>query len=69
MTQDAPKPTSKPSFIAYQVRERGEEAFFTRIGAAWLNADGKGINIALDCLPLDGRITLRVPSEKPKPEA
>ncbi len=53
-----------PSFIAYQVRDRdGQKGFFTRIGAAWQNADGKGFNIQLDAVPLDGRVTLRVYTE------
>lgn len=54
-----------PSHIAYQVRDReGGKGFWTRIGAAWANADGQGFNIQLECVPLDGRITLRVASEK-----
>ena len=52
-----------PSHIAYQVREGGK-GFFTRIGAAWQHKDGKGFNVQLDCVPLDGRISLRVASEK-----
>jgi len=58
--------TSKsPSHVAYQVREReGSKSFWTRIGSAWAHADGKGFNIQLECVPLDGRITLRVASEK-----
>lgn len=53
-----------PTHIAYQVSNRGEgKSFWTRIGAAWANADGKGFNIQLEAVPLDGRITLRVPSE------
>lgn len=54
-----------PSHVAYQVRERdGKKGFWTRIGSAWAHADGKGFNIQLECVPLDGRITLRVASEK-----
>jgi len=55
-----------PSHIVYQVRDRGEgqPGFFTRIGAAWPHKDGQGFNIQLDCVPLDGRITLRVASER-----
>jgi hypothetical protein len=57
--------SKKPSHIAYQVREgKGDKGYFTRIGAAWPNKDGNGFNIQLDAVPLDGRITLRVPSEK-----
>jgi hypothetical protein len=54
-----------PSHIAYQVRDRdGKKGFWTRIGSAWPNADGKGFNIQLEVVPLDGRITLRVATEK-----
>jgi hypothetical protein len=58
--------TSKmPSHVAYQVRDRdGKKAIFTRVGAAWPNSDGKGFNIQLETVPLDGRITLRVATEK-----
>ena len=61
--QTSPK---APSHIVYQVRDRGEgrKAFWTRIGSAWAHSDGKGFNVQLECVPLDGRITLRVASEK-----
>lgn len=53
-----------PSHSAYHVRDReGGKAFWTRIGSAWAHADGKGFNIQVDVVPLDGRITLRVVSE------
>lgn len=57
-------PAKAPAYIAYQVREGNDKGFFTRIGAAWPNRDGKGFNIQLDAAPLDGRITLRLASEK-----
>jgi len=60
------KPAGKsPTHIAYHVREReGQKGFWTRIGAAWAHTDGKGFNIQLEVAPLDGRISLRVDSEK-----
>ncbi|HEY4309315.1 MAG TPA: hypothetical protein VGN12_07670 [Pirellulales bacterium] len=59
------KPASKtPSHIAYQVRDReGRKAFWTRIGSAWAHTDRSGFNVQLECLPLDGRITLRTALE------
>lgn len=58
--------TNQPSHIAYHVRDReGGPGFWTRIGSAWTHNDGGGFNIQLDTVPLDGRIALRVPSEKP----
>ncbi len=57
--------TSKaPSHIAYQVRDReGKKGHWTRIGSVWPHGDGKGFNIQLEAVPLDGRITLRITSE------
>jgi hypothetical protein len=65
-TETTPSTTSKlPSHVAYHVREReGQKAIFTRIGASWPHKDGNGFNIQIESVPLDGRITLRVASEK-----
>jgi hypothetical protein len=53
-----------PSHIAYQVRDReGKKGFWTRIGSVWPHADGKGFNIQLEALPIDGRISLRIATE------
>lgn len=54
-----------PSHVVYHVREReGKDSIWTRIGAAWAHRDGKGFNVQLEVVPLDGRISLRVASEK-----
>ena len=60
--------TKKPTHAAYQIRDgaEGQKGFWTRIGSAWANSDGKGFNVQLEALPLDGRITLRVIEEKPE---
>jgi hypothetical protein len=57
--------TSKtPTHFAYQVRSReGKKSIWTRIGSAWAHGDGSGFNIQLDAVPIDGKITLRVPTE------
>jgi hypothetical protein len=61
-TQSASK---KPSHIAYHVRNSEDgKGYFTRIGAAWANKNANGFNIQLDVFPLDGRITLLLPTEK-----
>jgi hypothetical protein len=61
-----PASTAKaPSYIAYHVRDsKTGDGFWTRIGSAWTHADGKGFNIQVDVMPLDGRISLRIPTEK-----
>lgn len=54
-----------PTHTAYQVRDsKGSKGFWTRIGSAWPHQDGKGFNIQLDAVPLDGRIIIRVATEK-----
>jgi hypothetical protein len=60
------KNTKTPSHAVYHVREGGQDkkGFWTRIGAAWAHADGKGFNVQIEVMPLDGRITLRVASDK-----
>ena len=59
--------TSKsPSHYAYNVRNREGGDYWIRIGSAWAHADGNGFNVQIETVPLDGRITLRVASEKNK---
>lgn len=55
------KTRNGPDFIAYTVRKAGETAHWSRIGAAWTHKDGEGVTIDLEALPLDGKITLRIP--------
>lgn len=50
----------KPDFIAYSVREsRDGKGHWNKVGAAWQHRDGQGLDIQLESLPLDGRLTLR----------
>ena len=51
----------QPTHYVYQVRngEESKKGYWTRLGAAWKHQDGKGFNIVLDAVPLDGRLTLR----------
>jgi hypothetical protein len=64
-TNAQPATSKAPSHVAYQVRDRENgKSFWTRIGSAWAHADGKGFNIQIETVPLDGRITLRVAAEK-----
>ena len=65
MSNTNTSPANPPTHIAYQVRDRnGGKGFWTRIGSVWAHADGQGFNIQIECVPLDGRIALRVASEK-----
>ena len=56
----------RPTHIAYWVRDREDQkGEWHAIGAAWGHADGKGFNLALDLLPRDGRVALRLLEDKP----
>lgn len=70
----APREDSGPAFRVlptryevFTIRDRDlsgrtlEKPFWTKIGVAFVNRDGKGINVHLDSLPLDGKLTLRLP--------
>ena len=66
---------NKPTHIAYTVRDytksTGEtDSSWNRIGVAFLHKDGKGLDVTLDALPVDGRVVLRlnVPKDKHLPE-
>ena len=64
-TENGTKTTRKPSHIAYSIREReGKDSKWTEIGVVFPHKDGKGFDILCDVLPLSGRISIRVPSEK-----
>lgn len=50
----------KPSFIAYIVEEgKNDENYWTKVGVAFEHADGKGFNLNLSAIPVNGKITLR----------
>ncbi|GAK34635.1 hypothetical protein JCM17846_28640 [Iodidimonas nitroreducens] len=54
-----------PSFEAFHAKDGPEDkSYFNRIGAAFPHKDGEGHTIALDAVPVDGRIVLRTPKER-----
>lgn len=64
-TETGNKTPKKPSHVAYSIRDReGKEAKWTEIGVAFPHKDAKGFDILFDVMPLSGRVTIRVPSEK-----
>lgn len=56
----APEPKA-PDFIAWHASNRGEKAFWTKVGAAWFHRDRKGLSLQLEVVPINGRIVLRTP--------
>jgi hypothetical protein len=53
---------SRPTHRVYAVKKNGDKSFWTDIGAAWSHQDGKGFNVKLDFIPLNGaEIVIREP--------
>ena len=56
--------TQSPAYKAYAVIKReGADDFWLNIGAAFSHADGNGLNVLLQALPIDGKLVLRLPKE------
>jgi hypothetical protein len=54
--------SQQPTHRVYTVIKReGEDDFWLAIGAAFAHQDGKGFNVMLQALPIDGKVILRVP--------
>ena len=50
----------KPDYVAYNVQDSKDgKGYWNKVGAAWSHKDGQGYDIALDSMPVNGRITLR----------
>jgi hypothetical protein len=59
-----------PTHRAFSViRREGQDDFWLNVGLAFPHKDGKGFNIVLQALPLDGKIVLREPVEEDASQA
>ena len=61
-------PNNKPThdvYIVIEATDTQKKPLWKKIGAAWTHQDGKGFGITLDALPLNGKLTMRIPEEKP----
>jgi hypothetical protein len=47
-------PSNKPTHRVFAVAKRGENKRWQEIGAAWGHKDGKGFNLKIEYLPLNG---------------
>ena len=50
--------------VSEEERRAGKKAYWTKIGGGWDSEKGDTITIALQALPLNGRIVLRPPLPK-----
>lgn len=64
------KAARKPTHAVYHVRGEGENAYWTKVGAAWLHDDKEGLNLSLDYMPIgEGRLVVRVNKTDAQEEA
>jgi len=45
-------------------RTARKESFWTKIGVVFAHNDGKGFDVVLEALPVNGRVSIRGPKEK-----
>lgn len=57
------KRSNLPTHGVYVVEGEGENAYWTKVGAAWSHQDGQGFNITMTAVPLTGRLVLRARKE------
>lgn len=53
--------TEQPNLFAFAVEDapRGKKSYWTRIGRLFPHKDGKGFDLVLNALPINGRIVIR----------
>jgi hypothetical protein len=69
---NAPTEKKLPTHRAYHVKGDGENAKWLELGAVWEHADGKGLDVVLEVVPVggfNGRLTLRKIEPKKEPAA
>ena len=60
-TSAASTELKSPAFQAWHVTKKGDNSFWTKVGAAWPHRDGKGLSLILSVIPMNGQIVLRQP--------
>ena len=59
---------ASPVYTAFTTREYGEgdgkKTYWTQIGSVFAHKSGKGYDILLDALPVNGKIVLLEPKER-----
>ncbi len=60
-TTNQPK---RPTHAIFQVIGDGDKARWIRVGSAWTNRDGKGLNLRFDAYPVVGNIVVREVTEQ-----
>ena len=62
------QPASPTHRVYTVIRREGQDDYWLNIGLAFPHKDGKGFNIVLQALPLDGKVVCREVTEEDKSE-
>ena len=63
------KPTYRAKIVRnYKDKDGKDHSRWTDVGGVWPHQDGKGFDVALIALPVDGRIVIRLDEPKPVTE-
>ena len=62
-SQAGTAPARVTKFVYTVVERDGARAFWTKIGAAWVNRDGS-LTVKLEALPVNGNLQIRDPDER-----
>jgi len=67
LTTPAVEKSPSKRLVVYTIIDKpgGEKSIWARVGNAWINRD-QSINIQLDALPVNGKLHVREPSERPE---
>jgi hypothetical protein len=62
-----------PIYIAYTVKNVGQgknsKSYWSRIGVMFPHKDGNGFNLDLEAFPVNGKVALRLKSDKDQADA
>ena len=62
---DSKKPTHRAFIVKkFNDKEGTEKSRWLDIGSVWTHRDGKGFDVNLEAVPLDGRIVIRLDEPK-----
>ncbi len=63
---DSKKPTHRAFIVKnFTDKEGTEKSRWLDIGSVWTHRDGKGFDVNLEAVPLDGRVVIRLDEPKP----
>jgi len=64
MTEEKKRPTATAYVVRRFENQGKQDSSWLKVGVAWLHKDGKGFDVVLDAVPVEGRLVVRVNEAK-----